>query len=78
MSKRLIIDMDCGNAAFTANNDDDVSLNDHARRTEAARILREVAEKLEGGYDGANLRDYNGNLVGVYRFINGRKNVRDH
>lgn len=72
MSKRLIIDMDCGNAAF-----EDASggpeADAEARRMECARILREAAKKLELGHSDFDLRDLNGNFVGKLRFINGRK-----
>lgn len=37
-----------------------------APHVEAARILREAALKLENGYDGAKLFDYNGNKVGSF------------
>lgn len=71
MSKRLLIDIDCGNAAFfgQGGGDDD----NIARRHECARILREAARKLEIGHNNCDLRDTNGNHVGEFRFINGRK-----
>lgn len=36
--------------------------------TELARILREVADKVEGGQRHGILRDYNGAKVGVYDY----------
>ena len=33
---------------------------------ELARILREIAEKLEGGRDGGPVMDANGNRVGAW------------
>lgn len=53
-SLTLVID-DTGNAAFEDGND----------RDEIARILREVAKKIEDGYEDISVRDYNGNTVGT-------------
>lgn len=36
---------------------------------EAARILREVADKVERGHTAANVRDYNGNTIGHFDHI---------
>lgn len=33
---------------------------------ELARILRDIAEKIEDGFDGGICRDYNGNKVGEW------------
>ncbi len=33
---------------------------------EAARILRDIAQKLEGGQNAGNIRDINGNTIGQY------------
>ena len=49
------IKIQCDNAAF----DDDY-------RTELARILKDIATKLEGGRDGGYVQDSNGNTVGNY------------
>jgi hypothetical protein len=51
------------NAAFRSEEEDD-DLHEAARRTETARILREVAERLDKGYDYGLCRDINGNIVG--------------
>lgn len=37
--------------------------------TEMARILREIACKLECGIMAANIRDVNGNSIGAFRSI---------
>ena len=39
-----------------------------ARYSETARILREVADRLEDGGDAGNVRDINGNPVGHFGF----------
>lgn len=46
---------DTDNAAFT----DDCA-------AECARILREIADKLEAGKNGGPVMDYNGNGVGMW------------
>lgn len=38
------------------------------RGAETARILRELADKIENGADEVMLRDYNGNRVGTAEF----------
>ena len=53
----LEIKMKTGNAAFEDDN----------RNYEAARLLREVADKLENGWDRGVLMDINGNKVGDWR-----------
>lgn len=60
MSKTIRITIETGNAAFG----DTVSERD----AEVARILREVADKLESPYgaDDFTLRDHNGNRVGTF------------
>lgn len=57
------LSINCDNAAF----EDDAS-------TEIARILRETAEKLENGREDGRCVDYNGNVVGSFKF-SGRKEV---
>lgn len=36
------------------------------RDAEIARILRDVADRLDEGQSGGNVRDYNGNTVGDF------------
>jgi hypothetical protein len=55
---RFFAEINSSNAAFT---DDPHS--------ELARILRELADKIERGDDGGKLRDVNGNSVGEYGVI---------
>lgn len=55
------LEIDCGNAAFGDNDED-------ARGHEVARILRDLAGKLEAGYIKCQLLDHNGNAVGVAQF----------
>lgn len=50
---RVLINID--NAAF-----------EDGRDAELARILREVADKLDDGVSAGNVRDYNGNTVGDF------------
>lgn len=54
--------IDCGNDAFGANDAD--------RHFEVARILRDLANKIEDGYLLVYLADNNGNTVGTARFQN--------
>lgn len=55
------------NAAFRDDDDnEDEASNDEATRTELARILREIAGKLENGSDGGKVYDFNGNGVGTW------------
>jgi hypothetical protein len=56
MSFKLKIATD--NAAFAEDGNDG--------KNELARILREIAEKLESGYDCGSARDGNGNKVGEW------------
>jgi hypothetical protein len=56
MSFKLKIATD--NAAFTEDGNDG--------RNEVARILREIAEKLESSFDCGTARDINGNKVGEW------------
>lgn len=56
--KHVSLTVDMGNAAF-----------DDAPATELARILREIAGKIERGEEFAGtIRDSNGNEVGFYDF----------
>lgn len=55
------LEFDCDNAAF----DDDVP--DHGCASECARILRELANRLDqDGTAHANLHDVNGNRIGAW------------
>ena len=45
-----------GNAAFV----------DDTARLESARILREIADKMDDGFERGACRDYNGNTVGEW------------
>lgn len=45
---------------------DNEAMVDHAESA-TADMLREVASKLEDGYDGGKLRDVNGNSVGSWK-----------
>lgn len=56
MSFKLKIKTD--NAAFAEDG--------NGGKNEVARILREIAEKLEAGYDVGSARDINGNKVGEW------------
>lgn len=49
------VKIETGNAAFSDGN----------RNYEIARILRELADKLEHGHEPATVRDINGNTVGT-------------
>jgi hypothetical protein len=49
------VKIECDNAAFTDNACEEI-----------ARILREIATKLDGGRDGGFCMDYNGNRVGEF------------
>ncbi len=67
MAHKFTVSIDCGNAAFTAPYADDVTTETAA--PELARILREIADQIEGGARYAwyqTVRDVNGNDVGRY------------
>lgn len=49
------VKFDCDNAAF-----------DEHPETETARILHEIAEKIENGIFNGNVRDLNGNTIGTF------------
>ena len=42
-----------------------------AHPLEVARILHEVADKLEAGYRSGTARDYNGHAVGAFKLTGG-------
>lgn len=50
------IEIETGNAAF----------EDDSRNYELARILRQIAERLENGENAGRVLDYNGNKVGAF------------
>lgn len=54
-----------GNAAF---HDDygDTAYDLYVMQRESARIIREIADKLEKGFDCGNCMDINGNKVGEW------------
>ena len=52
----LTVKIKTGNAAFEDGN----------LETELARILRQLADKIENGYTEGKLMDINGNSVGTY------------
>jgi hypothetical protein len=54
---RFALTINCTNAAF----DDDP-------RPEIARILRELADRLDGGITQGGVHDVNGNTVGTFTF----------
>jgi hypothetical protein len=68
MSKKFLLSIDTGNAAFTDLMSDNPNHQADARRRECAAILKEAARQLEMGVDRTPLRDTNGNTVGNFRF----------
>lgn len=56
----LTVTIETGNAAF--HDDESGEPSGH----EAARILRELADRLEAGATDGKVRDYNGNTVGSF------------
>lgn len=50
------LEIDTGNAAF----------EDEGKGYEIARILRDLAAKVENGADSGSVRDLNGNKVGTF------------
>lgn len=46
--------------------------------SEAARLLRLVAEKMENGADGGKLLDINGNTVGTWSVRGGKAEEQEH
>lgn len=58
------LEIDTGNAAF----DNDGEGDCHG---EVARILRDLADKIEGGHGHGNLHDINGNRVGNFTLTTG-------
>ena len=58
MTIKLVLEIDCGNAAFGESPESDEF------GYEVARILRHAAERFEQGYSSVYLNDINGNPVG--------------
>ena len=54
---KFTLNIDCNNAAFEGDTD-----------AEVARILKEVAEKIEGGASSGTISDINGNRVGYFSY----------
>ena len=52
------------NAAFY---DDNGNEDEYYRNHEVARVLREIADKVENYWDGGSIADYNGNKIGEWR-----------
>jgi hypothetical protein len=67
-SIKFQIAFECDNAAFGSPNTEDFGY-------EVARILREVAEKMESGYAAGMCLDYNGNHVGEFGIRMARKRL---
>ncbi|WP_130537729.1 hypothetical protein [Thiomicrorhabdus indica] len=57
-NKKLIVEIQTGNAAFELD-----------EKAELSRILRELADKVEQGFEEINLRDFNGNKVGFAELL---------
>jgi hypothetical protein len=47
---------------------DNAAFEEGDRGAEVARILRDVADRLEDGFEAGSVRDINGNLVGGFDF----------
>jgi hypothetical protein len=60
---KFVVEIDCDNAAFEAEEGDDVG-----RATEVARILEVAADKVRNMYESVTLYDINGNNVGLAAF----------
>jgi len=53
---------------FTLRFDTDNAVFEESFASECARILREVADKLEEGDDNGAIRDINGNSIGKWSY----------
>ena len=62
MDNKFTLEIDSSNAAF-----------DPYAVDELKRILREVADTIEVGSDGGNIRDVNGNTVGYWEFVDSQE-----
>ena len=65
---KFTLEITCDNAAFT---DPDNIDNDEALSTEVAFILRGISAQVDGGYTKGQIYDSNGNVVGVFKFLEG-------
>lgn len=63
---RFMLEIDCDNAAFGSTDLTADGISE--RNAEVARILREAADRIEGGALAVKLRDVNGNTVGQAGF----------
>lgn len=66
MTHTFTVKIECGNAAFT---DEAGNVTNDSAAPELARILREIADRIEAGTDYGwfkTIRDVNGNDVGRY------------
>jgi hypothetical protein len=61
MSQKFLLEVECGNAAFT----------DYAH--ELPRIMRQAAERIEAGVEQGKCYDWNGNVVGQFRIYTGKE-----
>lgn len=59
MNSRITLEFDTDNAAF------------EDREFETARVLRDVATKVENGSTGGTIYDYNGNRIGAFNVYEG-------
>lgn len=55
----LTVKIDSGDGAFAT---------DSSARAECVRLLRRIADRIEGGYDDGPLHDYNGNRCGQWDY----------
>ena len=71
MDHTFKLEIDCENAAFVFPDEDYPTLS--SASPELARILRQVADRLDQGCISnkpSNIRDVNGNVVGTFTFKN--------
>ena len=61
MSQKFLLEVECGNAAFTG----------YAH--ELPRIMRQAAERIEAGVEQGKCYDWNGNVVGQFRIYTGKE-----
>ena len=57
----MTVEIRTGNAAFH-----DEEYDSEAKAREVKRILKEICEKLDRGYEGGKCMDINGNCVGEW------------
>ena len=61
---KLKIEFGMDNAAFDM---DDAVFDNDGRAEEASRILHEIAQDVIDGSESGDIRDVNGNLIGMYK-----------